>query len=260
VESPDRSRAHPYRERILLAITIIPVVVVFGLIESYPQPAEYFDFADSRTVFGVDNFWNVASNLLFLVFGAAGLQLLRKDRFIVLDRLRPAYVALFTGIALTAFGSGWFHLEPNNDTLFWDRLPMTIAFMSLFAIIIGEHIDETLGYRSLWPLLIVGAASVIYWTFTESRGAGDLRLYGLVQFLPMLLIPSILVMYRSVFDVTGFLWLAIALYVLAKLLEFLDLQIFATGELLSGHSLKHVAASLVPLVLIRGMKKRQRIG
>lgn len=259
VVSPDETSHWTHREQALLAATIIPVAVVFVLFDPYPQPAQYFDFADGRMLFGVPNFWNVGSNALFLVFGLAGLRFVFDEHLSILPGMRPAYLALFTGISVTAFGSGWFHLEPNNDTLFWDRLPMTIAFMSLFAIVIGEHIAVPLGRRLLWPLLIIGAASVLYWQYTESQGAGDLRLYGLVQFLPMLLIPAILVMYRSLFNTVSFLWAAIGLYVIAKLFEFLDGPIFTSSELLSGHSLKHIIASLVPLALIVGLRKRQRI-
>ena len=242
---------------ILLAASILPVVVVFWFVDAYPQPAGYYQFADSRTFFGVPNFLDVASNALFLVFGLSGLRhVLIQNDLNILQPLKAAYVVLFVGITLTAFGSGWFHLAPSNDTLFWDRLPMTVAFMPLFAIILGEHVSESLARNLFWPLLFIGIGSVIYWDYSESLGEGDLRLYGLVQFLPMLLIPIILYAYRSAFDTTRFFWVAIGLYALAKILEQLDLQLFSLGELISGHSLKHIAASIVPLVLLLGFKNR----
>ncbi len=173
--------------------------------------------------------------------------------------LFPAYHILFAGVLLTAFGSAWFHLAPDNDTLFWDRLPMTIAFMSLVAIIVGEHISERLGRSLLWPLLAVGAISVIYWDYSEAQNAGDLRLYGLVQFLPMLLIPAILLVYESVFDRTRFIWILFVLYALAKAFELLDAPLYSLGELVSGHSIKHLCAALGPIVLLYGgMKRRLR--
>ena len=254
---PDTPVQWTGRELTLLLAALLPISGMFILVEPIPQPAAYFEFADNRTLFGVANFWNVTSNALFLVFGLAGLLLLARDRLTILDELRIAYVIFFSGIALTAFGSGWFHLAPDNDTLYWDRLPMTVAFMSLFAIILGEHISAELGRMLLWPLLVVGAASVMYWDYTESVSAGDLRFYGLVQFLPMLLIPAIFMLYRSRFSTINFLWATIGLYALAKVLEFFDEQIFAAGDLISGHSLKHIVASLVPLVLMRGMQARQ---
>jgi len=248
------------RDFALLSATIVPVIAVFIFFDAYPQPAAYYDFADTRTGFGISNFWNVTSNALFLVFGVAGLYvLLTGEALATLPEMRTAYIVLFAGISITAFGSGWFHLSPDNDTLFWDRLPMTIAFMSLFAIIIGEHISASLGSALLWPLLLIGIVSVVYWDYTESSGAGDLRLYGIVQFLPMILIPALLLSYPSAFNTINFFWVTIGLYILAKLLEHFDQQIFAIGGVISGHSLKHVAASFVPLVLILGMKHRKRI-
>lgn len=244
--------------RFLLAITVAAVVAVFALFDPYPQPQDYFEFADNRTLLGVPNFWNVMSNLVFLLPGGAGLWMLRKgDNQHTLPGLFPAYHVLFFGVLLTAFGSAWFHLAPDNDTLFWDRLPMTIAFMSLLSIVVGEHISEPSGKRLLWPLLAIGAFSVIYWAYTESRHAGDLRLYGLVQFLPMLLIPAILLGCRSVYDRAGFIWLVFGLYALAKVFEQLDVTLYAMGEVLSGHSIKHVCAAFGPIVLLVCGRHRQ---
>jgi hypothetical protein len=246
------------RGHALLTVTLLIVVAVFLFVDPYPQPQSYHAFADDRTLFGVANFWNVATNAVFLVPGIAGLLMLRSaDHPGILPGLNPAYHILFTGILLTAIGSAWFHLAPNNHTLFWDRLPMTIAFMSLAAIIVGEHVSESLGRRLLWPLLAIGAASIFYWDWSESHNAGDLRLYGLVQFLPMLLIPVLLLMYRSVFDRTGFIWIVFLLYALAKVFEQLDGRVYNLGELLSGHSIKHVIAAIGPLVLIDGINKRR---
>jgi len=248
------------RDVALLSATIVPVIAVFVFFDAFPQPAAYYDFADTRTGFSISNFWNVASNALFLVFGGAGMYLVLTGGVLAtLAEMRTAYFVLFAGISITALGSGWFHLSPDNDTLVWDRLPMTVAFMSLFAIIIGEQVSARLGKALLWPLLLIGIGSVIYWDYTESSGAGDLRLYGIVQFLPMILIPALLLSYRSAFNTINFFWVTIGLYILAKLLERFDQQVFALGGVISGHSLKHVAASFVPLVLILGMKHRRRI-
>jgi hypothetical protein len=246
--------------RALLAASLFAIIAVFLFVDPYPQPQSYHAFADDRTLLGVANFWNVATNAMFLIPGIAGLWMLRSAACPgILPALNPAYHILFTGVLLTAFGSGWFHLAPNNDTLFWDRLPMTIAFMSLFAIIVGEHISVNLGKNLLWPLLAIGAVSVLYWDYSESQNTGDLRLYGLVQFLPLLLIPAILLTYRSVFDRTGFIWIVFLLYALAKVCEMLDAALYNLGAVISGHSVKHVFAALGPIVLIYGgMQRRLR--
>lgn len=242
---------------LLLAIVLLAVAAVYLLVAPYPQPADYYAFADTRKILGVPHFLNVISNILFLVFGVLGIRTVLRDRQLkILPSTRIAYALLFTGILLTALGSSWFHLAPRNDTLFWDRLPMTIAFMPLFTIIVSEHISERFATLMLWPLLLLGIFSVLWWDHTEAAGAGDLRLYGLVQFLPMLLIPVILILYPSRFDSTRPFWLAIGLYALAKIFEQADAAIYNAGEIVSGHALKHIAASFVPLVLIVGLQRR----
>lgn len=247
-----------FRGRVLIATTIFAIIAIFIFVDPYPQPQEYYDLADGRTLLGIPNFWNVVTNFVFLVPGIAGLWMLRGQKHPgIAPGLFPAYHVLFVGVLLTAFGSSWFHLAPDNNTLFWDRLPMTIAFMSLVSIIVGEHISERLGRKMLWPLLLIGAASVLYWDYSESRNAGDLRLYGLVQFLPMLLIPAILLMYESIFDQTRFIWIVFLLYALAKVFEQLDVALYEMGGIISGHSIKHVCAALGPLVLIYGGRRRR---
>ena len=111
--------------------------------------------------------------------------------------------------------------------------------------------------RILIPLLVVAGGSVAYWGITEARGSGDLRPYAIVQFLPMLLIPLILLMYRSVFNRVNFFWFVIALYVLSKLLEYFDFNVYGFGEYISGHSLKHVVAAVAAMVLLYGIYSRR---
>ena len=173
--------------------------------------------------------------------------------------LRPAYFAFFLGTALLFPGSAYYHLAASDSTLAWDRLPMTLAFMAVFAIIIGEHVSPRLGIRLLLPLLLFGALSVVYWRGTDSGNGGDLRLYVLVQYLPMLLIPAIALLYRSALVPTSYLWALLGSYGVAKALEFLDAPIFRFTGFVSGHTLKHVAAALGVYFLFLGFIRRRPV-
>ena len=247
------------KSRFLIILSGILIAAVF-FIDPIPQDPAYHSFADTRSFLGVPNFWNVMSNVPFLLVGAAGIYYSTlKDRPGMTTELRFAYVVFFAGIFLTGFGSAYYHYAPGNSTLVWDRLPMTLGFMGFLAIIVGEHISLPVAQRLLIPLLIVGAGSVIYWNITETRGAGDLRPYAIVQFLPMLLIPLILLMYRSAYDKAGFLWFIIALYALSKLFEKLDSETYEVGQLISGHSIKHVVAAVAALVFLNGVNNRRPV-
>ena len=241
----------------LMVLSAVLIAAVF-FIDPIPQDPSYHAFADSRTLLGVPNFWNVMSNFPFLLVGGAGVYYLRStNRPGMVPDLHLAYLVLFAGIFLTGFGSAYYHDAPGNETLVWDRLPMTLGFMGLITIIIGEHISLPAAKRMLIPLLIVGAGSVIYWGVTEARGAGDLRPYAIVQFLPMLLIPLILMMYRSVYDNVDFLWFVIVLYALSKMFEYFDFATYEIVQLISGHSIKHVVAAMAPLVFLYGLNNRR---
>jgi hypothetical protein len=207
---------------------------------------------------GVPNFWNVVSNLPFLFIGMVGIHQVLSRPAGCLPELRTSYLIFFAGVLLVAFGSGYYHWAPSNESLVWDRLPMTLGFMAFTAAIVGENISVSAAKKLLWPLLVVGVLSVIYWYQTEQAGVGDLRSYGLVQFLPMLLLPLILLMFPSRFDTNKWIWLAMGAYGAAKLLEFADVPVFDLLGL-SGHSLKHAAAALGALLILLGLYRRQPV-
>ena len=229
---------------------IILTVAVMGAIGALfvpriPQDLTYHQFADNRTVLGIPNFWNVVTNIPFVLVGLFGLA--RLSRVIA---LRSEYLIVCTGIILVAVGSSYYHYAPSTTSLVWDRLPMTIVFMALFSAIIEDRLSGRAGKILLWPLIVVGAASVGYWYLSELQGNGDLRPYGLVQFLPLVLIPLILSLYRSGGLCAVFLCWTLITYALAKIAEHYDQSIFEIPGTLSGHSIKHLLASLAILFFV----------
>jgi hypothetical protein len=240
------------------AFVIFVIAAVFFFSDPIPQDPAYHVFSDSRLLFGVQNFWNVASNLPFLLVGAAGLFYVhRYSEQVCVAGLEMAYSVFFIGIFLTSFGSSYYHLAPANETLVWDRLPMTIGFAGLVTIIVGEFLSARVARMLLVPLLLLGFLSVEYWDWTETRGVGDLRPYAIVQFLPMLLIPIVLLTHKPVIGKASYYWWMIAYYFLAKVFEFFDANIFDFGQFMSGHAIKHVAAAMTPAVFLYALSKRR---
>jgi len=215
------------------------------LLPSIPQDQAYHDFADQRTLLGVPNFWNVVSNLPFIAIGAVGLRQFHRD---------PGVILLFLGILLTGFGSAYYHLDPSDRSLFWDRLPMAISFMAILAVAIEERVDTRAGAALLWPLIGIGVFSLLLWRWT-----GDLRLYVWVQFFPCLILPLIFLLFSPKYSGTSYWLIAAALYALAKLFEFFDSAIYSAGSILSGHTLKHFAAAAACITILRYYQKRQPI-
>lgn len=227
-------------------LVAVALVAAWTATEPIPQDPAYHAFADTRPVLGVPNGWNVLSNLPFAIVGLAGLAVTlgRGSRASFDDPwTRVPYAALFAGTLLTAAGSSWYHLAPDNARLVWDRLPMTIGFMGVLAAVLAERVDVAAARRAFVPLLLLGAGSVLYWYATEIRGAGDLRPYALVQFGTLLAIVAILARRRGPRPFTGFLAAGLFAYGVAKVLEAADAEVLAGSGVVSGHTLKHVVAA-----------------
>jgi len=247
---------------LLLGTLALFAVALALALPPIPQPASYHEFADSRTWLGIPNFWNLASNLPFFVVGLVGLLGFKRDFPSGMSQgLAPIYFVFYAAIALTALGSTYYHAGPENAALTWDRLPMAIAFMAFFSAVIGHAFGTRAARISLLPLLALGVFSVGYWHYTETAGRGDLRLYVVVQYLPMLLLPFILVIYRDRFPGRAYLWGALGVYALSKLFEGMDKAVFEATGWISGHSIKHLVAAwgawLVYLGLRQSISNRQ---
>jgi hypothetical protein len=211
-----------WRNYILILAACIAVLLFLILAPALHQSQAYHNFADQRTILGIPHFWDVVSNLPFLVVGLVGLFGFRD---------LPLRI-LFFGVFSTAFGSAYYHWDPNNSRLFWDRLPMTIVFMSLVALAIHQR-------KLVLPLVLVGVMSVVWW-----RIADNLWPYGLVQFGSMVAIVVIAI--RS----EPGLWPVIIFYGFSKITEYFDKQIYSCFPL-SGHTLKHLTAGIAAWYIYR---------
>jgi len=244
----------PYRTKvfILCAAALAAVSGVFLFVPPVAQDIAYHAFADKRDWLGIPNFGDVVGNAPFALVGIWGLAVLARIKQDFADKAAyRLWQVFFFGVFLVAFGSGYYHWAPDNRTLVWDRVPMTMAFMSLFALIILRHVHRGAGTALFWPLLVIGVGSVFYWDHTEAAGAGDLRLYALVQFLPILLIPLILWLFPAGDSGMRHLLYTLGFYLLAKVLEHFDTAFFdIAGETVSGHTLKHIAAAAAVACLL----------
>ena len=242
---------------LLLAVAIVLAIIALFL-PPIPQPLSYHNFADHRGWLGIPNFGDVVSNVPFAIVGLCGLIFLSKPRTETFSdhRERWLYIVMFAALILTAFGSAYYHLAPGNARLVWDRIPIMIVFMALLAAVIAERVSVAAGLWLFPVLQAAGIGSVLLWRAGELRGHGDLRFYAAVQvyailvLLLMLLVPTKYTRGPDYAVVVGF-------YVLAKILEETDRQVFALGHIVSGHTLKHLAAAAAGYWILRMLQKRE---
>jgi hypothetical protein len=238
-----------WRELVLLGLIVASALAIMQL-PPIPQSLAYHEFVDRRALWRIPNFLDVTTNLPFLLAGAWGLvHCLRQPQ----HEAPWSWCLAFFGAAAVCFGSAYYHWQPNSGTLVWDRLPMTIVFMALFVALLREHVK--LKNEGMWLgiALVAGIASVIYWIYTD-----DLRPYIWVQAAPFLVIACAVGLFEGKYTHRHFLVYGLVLYVLAKLAELFDAQIYSlTQELLSGHSLKHLLAAAGVYLLYLMLKRRR---
>lgn len=238
-----------WRELLLIFIALLTLAAMMW-VEPIAQSPAYHNFADARAWAGVPNVANIVSNILFLVVGVAGFVFCVRTRTVT-----ASWTVFFLGVALVGVGSSYYHWTPRDETLVWDRLPMTVAFMALFVALLSEHISQRIGRWLLVPALIAGVASVGYWQY-----ANDLRFYVWVQVVPFLIIPFTLGLFRPRFTHRAYLLYGLGGYILAKAAELYDREIFAlTSEWVSGHSLKHLLAAFGSLFVYLMLRRRKPV-
>lgn len=255
-------RTHENRLRLLAVLTVAFVCLVLFR-EPIPQDPAYHDFADQRTHAGIPHAFNVLSNLPLALAGIYGLlaisRLLRADSSAFETRSESIpYAVLFVALSLTSFGSSYYHLAPDTSRLFWDRLPMSVAFMAYLGIAIVERIDRRSGLVAMVPLVAAGMLSVLYWRATELAGAGDLRYYVLVQAYPIFFVLLMVLLLPSSYTRGRMFVTVTALYLLTRLVEIGDNALYELGHVVSGHTLKHLFTAMAVYWIIRMLQRRRR--
>lgn len=240
------------RAYVLVLVAAVVLVLAFVL-PPFAQPQGYHDFADKRAWLGIPNYGDVASNVMFLLVGLVGLSAIRTPAVRAMETAaRHAYGLMFLGLVFTAFGSGYYHWAPSDARLVWDRLPMTVVFMPLLVATCAER----LRWRSDLPLLVLtllGVGSVVYWKLSD-----NLLPYLLAQGGAILLILLALMLLPTPWTGRRLLFPALACYAVAFVCEKFDASIFRlTTGIISGHTIKHLAAAATFYFILRMLKQQQ---
>jgi len=242
----------------LIAITAL-LALALGPLGPIPQWNDYHAFADARGWLGIPNTENVLSNLPFALFGLWGWR--------VHSRSTCAHRRVWLGFSLalvaTSLGSALYHWAPSNGALVFDRLPIAWACALLTCSLLAERVDTRWARApALAAATLVATAAVAWWWLGERHDGGDLRPYLFVQFLPMLLAPIAIRLKLPALTTDALRnsdwWAVLGLYAAAKLMELADHSVLDALVFTSGHTLKHLLASLAALWLLRAAARTHR--
>ena len=229
-----------------------------------PVDPDYHNFADKRSCLGIPNFADVASNLPFLIIGIVGLGLVTgrhgKALFAKSFHAWP-YIVFFGAVTLVSFGSAYYHWAPANGPLYWDRLPIAIAFMGLFAGFLADRIDQRIGVFRMLPLLLAAMTAALLWDLSRIDSGGDLRFYALVQIYPVVAMPLLCWLFPAGrYTSTPHMYIMLGCYALAKVLEIADRALFEVlAGIVSGHTLKHLAAAAAAYAALAMLRRSERM-
>ena len=247
------------RTLLLIGLTLLAVALALFL-PAIPKTIAYHDFANKRTAYGIENFLDVTSNVAFALARGAGLLLVLRPRTSFASRPNTGPTWSSASACAHRRRLVLLHLEPNNETLFWDRLPMTIAFMSLISAQIVDRIDVRTGLLALVPMLLIGIGTVVYWIVTERQGRGNVMPYVVLQAYVVIVLLKLTAMHPSRYTHGNAIYAVFAGYLLAKVFEHYDRQIFELTGVVSGHTLKHVVAGLAGVPVAYMLWRRRLAG
>jgi hypothetical protein len=246
----------------VLGLFFIALAAAMVLLPPIATPAHLVVYADRREFFGVPNFFDVVSNLPFVLIGAWGVHAVARksgSAFGTAAEKRP-YGVFFASVALAGIGSMYYHLAPDAARLVWDRLPIAVGIMALLSAVIAERISLKAGLYLLGPLAFAGAAAVLFWRWTLLRASENVLPYAVVQYGAGAAVVLIALLFRSRYTHGAYIFGAAALYAAAKVAEVLDAAIYALGGVVSGHTLKHLLAALAAWWLLRMIQSRRENG
>ena len=229
-------------EAALLA-AVLALLAVALVAPAVAQSAQHHHFADTRAWGWVPFAADVLSNLPFFLWGMLGLSRLAQPPRLAAGRADASSRALmglfFAGLVVTAGASAFYHWQPDDAGLVFDRLGMVVAFAGLMGLAAAGRVSERAGVLLSLAVLLLGPVSVWIWS-----ALGNVLPWAVLQFGGMGLVLC-LALLKPLESAPAIRWgWVIVIYALAKCFEMTDDAVFAaTSQLVSGHSLKHVVAS-----------------
>jgi len=221
-------------------VALVALLAAAALLPKVLQDPAYHGFADQRSWLGIPRAADVLSNLPFALVGIFGIvRLTSRERPRFRIETERALWCIAVGLVGTAAGSAWYHLEPSDASLVWDRLPLSVVFAGVVAAGLAQRFEGHAARWGLPVLAVLGVASVAYWSMT-----GNLAPYLAFQGGGILALLCVIVLTRNADDPFPWGWV-IAWYALAKIAETADGGVWdATRGLIAGHAIKHLFASM----------------
>lgn len=241
----------PFSFVIGLFATVVVGFAPFWSLLPIQDASSYFKFADQRCILGIYNFSDVISNLAFTLVGFFGFYWIKKN-----ENLSSEFAflgnSLATSMLLVSIGSAFFHYIPSVESLFWDRVPMVLGFISLIGLLVADRVNRKLGVKTFCILFILSVVTLALWRLNYL----DLRPYLIIQFGSLLFVVLIIMLKARGSISNKAIWVTFAFYILAKLFESADRFIWNLTGFISGHTLKHLFAAAAMFLLLKTFRRK----
>lgn len=248
----------PYKQSFWLMWTGLFILCgVLGMLGFFHLSADYHSFADQRSFWGISYGLNVLSNIAFCAVGLLACWNYYREG----QRDTNLWMTAI-GAIVVCIGSGYYHLEPNDYRLLWDRLPMSLVFSGIFCYGVTQlklvpFWDKN---KFSYGYLVFSIAAVVCWFMGTLININLLAPYVFLQFGGLILLCYMaMIAYREKEKSLTYKIIAIlVIYALAKVTETYDSQIFEiTNHFISGHTIKHLLSAMALYIwLLTGQNKK----
>ena len=227
-------------------------------------PASYHAFADQVAWGVLPHARDVLSNAAFV---GAGLMLLWQSRRYGADgdaaqkQMQLAVRVAAWGLMAAGLCSAIYHLQPDARGLALDRVGMSVAFAGVLGILVADRLAHMRVLPVMAGGLLLGVASAVGDLLHDNMTPWMLYQAGISALI--LVLPWLTrsragqgASYRS--SLLGIAWWQVlAFYAAAKLCEWGDQALWQwTGQLISGHSAKHLVAAAAVWPLWQALRRQ----
>jgi hypothetical protein len=243
--------------QLLIILAFLAVITLLVVIPYFLFPSSLFtrhSYTDQRSLCGLNNAFNVLSNLVLIAAGCYWLNWIFRTKNISLKCRKGLYetrlyATFFAAVILAGIQSAWYHLFQSQLGLLGTYLLSNIVMLSLLSAIIAERVNLRIGLHSCIPFIFISMLISFYWYIYQTDNQLSHLWYFLTYLIPSLSIMTIIVA-RPKYGGIKHITFAFCNTFIALGVSCLDEAIYTlTRHMISGQSLHNIYLGIAAIYI-----------